>query len=191
MSRRFGRKRSRQIIGLVVALLIVAVRWWTGQSLTDEPIPNARPSRLHPSHRSTGGLAPGEYEVERVVDGDTILLRKGRARVRFQGIDTPETVKENSPVEAWGPEASAYTKKFVREAGGRVRLEIDGEPVDQYGRNLAFIWSDDRMLNEELVRQGLAKAKLAYDYSNAKKNLLRRAQDDARRQRRGMWSQQR
>jgi len=174
MSRRFGRKRSQQIIGLVIALLIVAVRWWTGEPLTDAP--------------TSGDLAPGEYDVQRVVDGDTILLRQADARVRFQGIDTPETVKEGTAVESWGPEASAYTKKFVREAGGRVRLEFDGEPTDQYGRYLAFIWSGDRMLNEELVRQGLARAKLGYDYSNAKKNLLRRAQDEARRERRGIWS---
>ena len=177
MSRRFSRKRSKQIIGLGVALLIIAVRWWTGEPLTDAP--------------TSGDLAPGEYDVERVVDGDTILLRKGHARVRFQGIDTPETVKEGTAVESWGPEASAYTKKFIREAGWRVRLEFDGEPTDQYGRYLVFIWSEGRMLNEELVHQGLARAKLGYDYSNAKKNLLRRAQDKARRERRGIWSKQR
>ena len=184
MSRSFGRKRSRQWVGLVIVLLIVLVRWWTDQPLTDEPYLGPPSAGQH----IEGDLQPGDYDVERVVDGDTIVLVKDKARVRLQGIDTPETVKKDTAVQAWGPEATDYTKRFIREAGSRIRVEIDGEAIDQYGRNLAFIWSGDRMLNEELVREGLARAKLGYDYSNAKKHLLRRAQEEARRARRGIWS---
>ena len=70
----------------------------------------------------------------------------------------------------------------------RVRIEIDGEAVDRYGRQLVFVWHNDRLLNEELVRQGLARAKLAYDYSEPKKQRLRAAEDEAQRSRLGIWS---
>ena len=103
--------------------------------------------------------------VERVVDGDTML-----------------------PVQPWGPEATQYTKKFVHDAGNRVEIEVDGEYQDQYGRRLVFVWSGERLLNEELVRQGLARPKLAYDYSQAKKDVLKRAQREAQSAKRGLWS---
>ena len=67
-------------------------------------------------------LAEGLYEVQRVVDGDTLLLAN-HARVRLIGADTPETVKPNWPVEPWGPEATAFTKDFL--SGGEVHLEFD------------------------------------------------------------------
>jgi micrococcal nuclease len=109
----------------------------------------------------------------------------------LQGIDTPETVKPETPVEPWGPEASAYTTTFVQEAAGRVRVEIDGEPRDKYGRHLAFIWNGDRLLNEELVRKGLARATLQYEFGVRKKDLLRRAQRDAQKNGAGLWSSRR
>jgi micrococcal nuclease len=136
---------------------------------------------------SPEGHASGVYDIERVVDGDTLLMR-GHQRVRLQGLDTPETVAEDRPVEPWGPEATAFTQRFIRDAGGRVELELDGEPQDQYGRWLRFVWHDGRMLNEELVRAGLARAKLGYNYSQAKKDQLRDAEREAQRAERGIWS---
>lgn len=124
-------------------------------------------------------------QVERVVDGDTLLLAD-QTRVRLQGIDTPETVKPDTPPEPWGQEATEFTRAFL--AAGPVRLEFDRERTDQYGRTLAFVWVEERMLNEELLRAGLAKAKLGYDYSDAKKARFRRAEKEARTAKRGIWS---
>lgn len=135
------------------------------------------------------GLPPGVYAVERVVDGDTLLLVDRHVRVRLQGVDAPEIANENHPAEPWASEATSLTQRFVRDAGGRVRLEIDGEATDQYGRSLAFVWNGDRLLNEELVRAGLAQARLGYDYSQAKKDRLRDAQRQAQRASRGQWSE--
>jgi micrococcal nuclease len=132
-------------------------------------------------------LEEGIHAVQRVVDGDTLLLAGG-ARVRLQGIDTPETVRENWAVEAWGPEASHFTKQFVARAGQRVRLSFGPERKDRHGRFLAFVWSGDVMLNEELVRAGLARARLDYRYSGVMKRRLAKAQDEARRAGRGIWS---
>jgi len=130
-------------------------------------------------------LASGVHHVQRAVDGDTLIL-SGGARVRLIGVDTPETVKPNTPVEPFGPEASQFTKNFV--AGAEVRLEFDGDRRDKYGRYLAYVWVGDRMLNEELLLAGLAVAETQYRYSAAMKDRFRRAQAQAQAARRGIWS---
>jgi micrococcal nuclease len=132
-------------------------------------------------------LEEGIHEVRRAVDGDTLLLASG-ARVRLQGVNTPETVKPDHPVEAWGPEASQFTKDFIEKAGHRVQLSFSLERKDRYDRFLAFVWNGDVMLNEELVRAGLAYARRDYRYSEAMKRRFTQAQDEARRAGRGIWS---
>ncbi|MCH2115011.1 MAG: thermonuclease family protein [Pirellulales bacterium] len=158
---------------------LFALGWWWEQKTVDR-------SR---SQKGDAFLAPGKYAVRHVVDGDTLLLEYNRVKVRLQGIDTPETVKKDHPVEPWGSEASDYTEHFILQAHGRVRLEPSGATADLYGRQLAFVWHDKRLLNEELVRQGLAHAKLDYDYSATLKERLRQAQVEAQDHRRGIWSQ--
>lgn len=124
--------------------------------------------------------------IARVVDGDTLKLVNHKESVRLIGVDTPETVKHNCPVQPWGPEATQFTKNFV--ADGEVRLEYDGDTRDKYGRILAFVWVGDRMLNEELLRAGLARAEMQYHYSKEMKARFRRAEAEARAARRGIWS---
>ncbi len=173
------RKRWPQAITLFLALLMFMGGWWLEERY------------LKPSgwQRPLGQLASGEYDVQRVIDGDTIVLKQSNLRVRLQGIDTPETVKKNLPVELWGPEASDYTRQFLEASRWRVRLEIDGEPVDRYGRHLAFLWYDGRLLNEELVQQGFAHAKTDFDFSQSMKKRLREAQYRAKAAHRGIWSE--
>jgi micrococcal nuclease len=179
MSRKIRRDPRYQILSLLAILLVWALSQWLGPQ-QQEP---AETQRVY-----VGAIPNGEYAVERVVDGDTLLLKKDRTRVRLQGIDTPETVKEDTPVQTWGPEATAYSKRFVQEARGKVTITVDGEAVDQYGRHLVFVWNGNRLLNEELVAAGLARAKLAYDYSQTMKDRLRAAQDKARAEHVGIWS---
>ena len=180
---------------VLAAIALAAIFVWQAYQQNQQNSPGSSPpsrSESQPARSPArpGGLAPGQYAVERVVDGDTLMVttRQGPARVRMQGINTPETVKDDTPVEEWGPEATAFTKAFVRAAGNRLEVEVDGEPRDQYDRYLAFFWHDGKLLNEELVRAGLARAKLAYDYSQPKKDRLRRAQQEAQRAKRGLWS---
>jgi micrococcal nuclease len=133
-----------------------------------------------PSH-----LEPGEYAVRRNVDGDTLLLANG-ARVRLIGADTPETVRPNHPVEPFGPEASQFTREMLAAAGNRVRLEFDGPAKDRYGRFLAVVWVDGRMLNEELLRRGLARLRTEFRFSPPLKARLRAARDEAKDAARGI-----
>ena len=171
MNRRFRRRRSRSILVTCAVLAIVIYRVW----------------HLRQQPQGPQWLTEDVYQVERVVDGDTLLL-SDRTRVRLQGIDTPETVKPDHPVEPWGPEASAFAKQFVGD--GQVRLQFDRERIDQHGRLLAYVWKDDRLLNEELLRAGLARAQLQYRYSQRMKRRFREAEQEAKRAHRGIWSRE-
>jgi micrococcal nuclease len=130
-------------------------------------------------------LSEGTHRLERVVDGDTLLLTGG-ARVRLIGVDCPETVRPDHPVEAWGPEAAAFTRRFV--AGGQVRLQFDRERVDRYDRFLAYVFVGERMLNEELVRAGLARVEHRFHYSQTLQRRFDRAEQEARDAQLGIWS---
>lgn len=130
-------------------------------------------------------LAEGVYTVQRVVDGDTLLLTNA-ARIRLIGADTPETVHPDRAVEPWGPEAGRFTRQFI--APGQVRLTFDRERQDRYGRFLAYVWVGEQMLNEELIRAGLATARLEFRYSQSMKKRFRDAQEEARAAGRGIWS---
>jgi micrococcal nuclease len=159
---------------LAVLLVCLAILVWRATTTSE---------RLPPPT----SLEEGIHAVRRVVDGDTLLLESG-ARVRLQGIDTPETVLENSPVEPWGPEASAFTKAFIADSNQKVRLTFSLERKDRHERFLAFVWHGDVMLNEELVRAGLAHARLDYRYAATMKRRLAAAEQEARGAKRGIWS---
>jgi micrococcal nuclease len=130
-------------------------------------------------------LEEANYRVRRSVDGDTLLLANG-ARVRLIGVDAPESVKPDWPVEPWGREASDFTRRFI--AGGEVRLQFDRERLDRFDRFLAYVWVGDRMLSEELVRAGLARVERCFRYSQSMKRRFELAEEEAKIERRGMWS---
>lgn len=135
--------------------------------------------------RPAGGLPASAATVQRVVDGDTLILTKGE-RVRLLGIDAPETVHPDRPVEPWGLEASRYAKELVE--GKVVRLEFDRERVDGYGRVLAYVWKEDRFVNAEIVRAGLARTDIRRPLRTDRKRLLEGAEKEARDAKRGLWS---
>jgi micrococcal nuclease len=128
--------------------------------------------------------------VVRVVDGDTVVfdIDGQRETVRLIGIDTPETVKPDSPVECFGPEASAATKELLPE-GTEVRLERDIEPRDDYDRLLAYAHraEDGLFVNLELVRQGYAVL-LTFPPNVAHVDDFVDAAEEARAARRGLWA---
>ena len=111
-------------------------------------------------------------DVERVVDGDTLVLDGGE-RVRLIGVDTPETVHPKKPVERFGKEASGFTQKLAE--GKRVRLEYDAERTDRYGRTLAYVFLEDgRLLNLEIIEQGYGHAYTKYPFFRGWRSSARR-----------------
>ena len=122
--------------------------------------------------------------VTRVIDGDTIEI-EGGATVRYIGIDTPETVHPEKPVEYFGKEATEKNREFVEEK--RVYLEKDVQDKDKYGRLLRYVWVDDVMVNAELVRLGYA---YSYTYPpNVKyQKYFLQLEKEAREEGRGLWA---
>ena len=136
-------------------------------------------------------LPAGFYHVQRVVDGDTLQLAN-HARVRLIGVDTPETVKPDHPIEPWGPEATHFTRQFIGDKP--VELKLDQNPQerrDRFDRFLAYIYVDGRCLNEELARARLAHVHTEYHYSPVYKKRLLKAEDEAKSTHRGLWSEMR
>lgn len=140
-------------------------------------------------HGGTGAAASGESgsaRVERVVDGDTVILSAGLGSSRVVGVDTPETVKPDAPVQCFGPRASAFSKR-VLGAAGRVRYRVAREPIDDYGRSLVYLWlPDGRFFNAMLVRGGYARP-LPFPPNTRYAPLFQSLAEAAARRGRGLW----
>ena len=120
----------------------------------------------------------------RVVDGDTIVLSNGE-KVRLIGVDTPETKHPRKPVEYYGKEASAFTKKMVE--GKPVRLEYDWQERDKYGRLLAYVYlMDGTFLNAEIIKQGFGHAYTRFPFKYL--DQFRQYEKEAREGKRGLWA---
>jgi len=128
--------------------------------------------------------------VTRVVDGDTLVVSiAGREeRGRLIGVDTPETVHPQKPVEYFGKEASAFTKRMAE--GAVVRLETDPGTADRdkYNRLLRYVYlPDGKLLNAEIIAQGYGFAYTSFPFS--KMEEFRQLEREAREAGRGLWSE--
>ena len=144
---------------------------------------------------SNGGEAaqglPGEPNatVQRVIDGDTIVVETGGVdeRIRLIGIDTPESVKPGTEVECFGKEASEHTADLLPE-GTEVVLERDVEARDRYDRLLAYVYraADGLFVNLAIVEEGFGQP-ATYPPNVAHTEEFVRAGRTARDQDRGLW----
>jgi micrococcal nuclease len=185
MAPRLTRHTRRLIrkLGGGVALAIVLV----GLVLADRAgLFGRKPAARHADYHNQ------TFRVVRVVDGDTLdvdapdtVNQRKTTRIRLWGVDTPETVKPNTPVQHFGPEASAFVKD--RCTGQQVRLELDrSQTRDKYKRLLAYVYlPDGRMLNRVLIEEGYGYADPRFDHAYQAEFL--RLQDRARRAERGLW----
>ncbi|MBI4173888.1 MAG: thermonuclease family protein [Candidatus Aenigmarchaeota archaeon] len=126
---------------------------------------------------SVANAANEPAKLERVIDGDTLVVEKGRS-VRLLGIDTPE---KGQP---YSEQATAFLEQAVR--GKAIYLEKGGEDRDKYGRLLRYVRADGRLVNLELVRAGLARA---YVFQNDSHTIeLLALEKQAKQQGNGIWS---
>jgi micrococcal nuclease len=124
------------------------------------------------------------FNVRWVNDGDTIVLADGR-NVRYIGINAPEIDHGIQKAEPYGYKAKNYNKKMVLST--MIRLEIDKERYDQYGRLLAYIFlKDGKFVNKAMIEQGYAY--LLPRRPNVRYNkVLLQSQRNAMSAKQGIW----
>lgn len=121
--------------------------------------------------------------VEKVIDGDTFILRTGE-KVRLIGVDTPELHRKNTPVQYYAEEARIFLKNLIE--GKEVSLRSDWQGTDQYGRSLAYVYLEDSIfVNMEIVKQGYGFTYTRYPFEYM--DDFRRHQKEARESSRGLW----
>lgn len=129
----------------------------------------------------------GNVQLAKCVDGDTarFYIDGKEEKVRFLAIDTPESVKVNTPIEPYGKEASDFTCSLLSEAND-ITLEFEEDKYDKYDRMLAWVFVDGKLLQEELLKEGYAQVKYVYDdYKYI--NRIKKAQVEAKRLHKGIW----
>ncbi len=142
MARRLSRRNQKKLATLVVVLLILLAQQMGWLNKAGEVAQKEQ---------------PGLYSVTHFLDGDTIAVSMNgkEEKVRFVGVDTPETHKPNTPVQCYGPAASAYTKTVI--GNQKVRLVSDSLSTDRdrYNRLLRYVYlPDGTNLNEKLIQTG-------------------------------------
>ncbi len=131
---------------------------------------------------------PGLYSVAHFVDGDTIAVNMNGhvEKVRFVGVDTPETHKPNTPVQCYGPAAAAFTKTTI----GQHKLRLVSDPLstdrDRYDRLLRYVYLDDgTLVNQKLIQNGYGFYYPYFPFSKSK--LFAADQQVAQMAHKGLW----
>lgn len=187
---------------VVVFLIYMFIKIFTSNPVQDEKLLEQTTESsqttqtvvdLQPSSSSDVSLPDSNYfKVVKVVDGDTIdILVNGKTeRIRLLGIDTPETVNTNTPIQCYGKEASDKVKSIL---SGEVFITLESDSSqgdkDKYGRYLRYVYLENGiMLNRELLMQGYAH-EYTYDKPYKYQQEFRRAESYAKQSNLGLWNQ--
>ena len=185
---------SRRLRGGVIGLCILTVclaiaidRTRSRKSIT----PNASKQQILANDISK--YHGKSFLVAKIVDGDTIDIdipdgQYKNTRVRLWGVDTPETKSQEFGVMYFGPESAEFTAELTSDKTVEVYLDTDNGTRGKYGRLLAYIKLDEgKILNEELLRQGLAYADLRFRHSYY--NKYQQLQAAAKSTKKGLWKE--
>jgi len=143
-------------------------------------------------------LAPNNYAVKRVSDGDTLVATDAAGKdikVRFACIDAPEVAhtnaEKNSKASAqknqfkWGNLAHQRIQQLVKQGGGRVVLTVTD--TDRYGRKVSEVrLPNGTFAQEVLIREGLAMVYRPYLKNCPSASVLEQAEAEAKKNRRGV-----
>ena len=170
MTKKQKKKLQKAIISFAIA--IIAIYFGIDETSNNQVQSNMRET---------------EYKVQRVVDGDTLIIEINNVeeRVRLIGVDTPESVHPDAKKNvSYGKVASEYTKELVE--GKYVGLELDVQERDRYGRLLAYVYINGEMLNERLLMEG--HATIATYPPNVKYvEIFKELEQKAKEEEKGMW----
>lgn len=154
------RQNQQFVLGVLLTLLLLTVLLLLQRSPST---PKSRMPNGYSLSSSSTHVSPSRgvsYRVAHVIDGDTIdvfLDASHAERIRFIGIDTPETVDQRKKIQCYGPEASARMKELL--TGKYVTLETKpDEDKDDYGRFLRYVILDGKDIGAEMLEEGYAKS---------------------------------
>lgn len=173
-------------MGMRLRVGAMAVAAMTLSACNQSDVSNAQPATTvsAPARMSANAV------IDFVVDGDTVdvIIGGRKERIRLIGIDTPETKKRNSPIECFGPEASAFTELLL-PVGTPVYIERDIVNRDDYGRILGYVYraDDSIFVNYELMRHGFAQP-LSIAPNDAFAELFADAARNAEADNVGIWA---
>lgn len=131
-----------------------------------------------------------------VTDGDTVTVRfdydkpkdcTTEEKVRLIGVDTPEmNYHKHAEPEYYAQEATDYTSTFIKQSA---LLEFDNVSTsrDKYGRLLAYIWIDSKILNKDLIEKGYGRYYENFAFNSERMTSFAKAQETAQKKRAGMW----
>ncbi len=177
-------KKPQLILMSVIGLACAAILIQTGKDILKDPAALSTVPHVIRDYNTDRTF----YKVDRVVDGDTIrvIMNEKSVSIRLIGVNTPETVHPNKPVECFGKQASDFVKRLL--SGEEVWLGEDSRTKDKYGRLLRYVYlNDDTLVNEVIISQG-------YGYENGygsrykKESQFKEAQADAEIHKRGLWA---
>ena len=175
-------KSTKKMTTLIISIVVLGV-------LAFQFINGTGPFSSNDTNNNDGSKQTEKVHIVRVVDGDTLVANNSQneqIKVRLIGVDTPETVKPNTPVQPYGKEASDFSKEHLTDKN--VFLEYDKEKEDRYGRTLAYVWLDkDTMFNELLVKKGLAREKY-YSPNGKYREIFEKAEQIAKSNNENIWS---
>lgn len=172
---RYLRKRPKTLSGLIIALILTAIGFVAAKQ-PDKPAFVAQQN-------------PGNYQVVEFYDGDTVSVNMNGTteKVRFIGVDTPETHDPRKEVQCFGQAAAQYTKDLI----GTQEVRLDADPTnqnrDRYNRLLRYVYlPDGRQVNAEIIKNGYGFAYTSFPFQKLEE--FRALQVEAREQNRGLWS---
>jgi len=179
---------------ILVVIYFVYQNYWASKTtalISEKTIATALPlvvtaapsTNIKIATASADNLEPAS--VSKVVDGDTIQLSDGR-KVRYIGIDTPETVHPTKAIGCYGQEASAKNKELVLNK--IVALEKDVSETDRYGRLLRYVYLDGIMVNDLLVKAGYARVS-TYPPDVKYQAIFSASEKIAQEQNLGLWGE--
>lgn len=172
MAKRWATKKNIKLLsGLLAALAALLVAYYA------------------PKNPSLQQNQPGLYTVTEFSDGDTLTvdMNGAKEKVRFIGVDTPETHDPRKAVQCYGQAAADFTKNLI--GTNAIRLEADPQNTnrDRYNRLLRYVYlPDGRLVNAEIISQGYGFAYTGFPFS--KMEEFKQLQTQAREQNKGLWS---
>lgn len=182
-----SRKKNFIFAAFLYLFLLLTISFFSNQEPLTPPITEEQ-SISSPSSSLIPNSSDNFLEkvlVARVIDGDTIELEDAR-KLRYIGIDTPETKDPRKEIECFGEEAYQRNKQLVE--GKIVELEVDISNIDKYGRLLRYVYLDGKMVNEILVQEGYAHAR-SYPPDLKYRELFSKLEKEAREAERGLWGE--